>query len=642
METTKNIKQCPYCQRWCTSAKGGFKHHVRTCRPEDITSTNKIPSTNPLLSQHMVGRTENIEYDCDYVDEDINNDITQCGINNEHKLDIHMYNKSPKSSSSITKFQIGLSDIVNKHKASLQMYDEVCNLVNEYTSSPDFDLYAKLQTRKSFLRTIEESHGTHLMKPINCTVRLHDNTNVTVPVFDTKAMIISLLTDTSIMTQSNFAEGYNVLTGDVDMNNPCNHKYGEVHTGDAWMPTKERYCDAQNARTMPVGLIVFGDKSHTDLHDILSLTPIIFTLTLFNRSARNNTKVWRPMGYIPNLSAGKGTANRSLTRDKIQDEHSCLSCIFQSLRKITQEGGFHLVVLGENVHVKVWIHYFIGDTEGHNKWLGQYPGNKEGVRQPYRDCKCTYKSLNVTNPTCDYITLKDIDLSKKRKREDNDGGVLYFKSISRYDIKNAFTEMHMPLSDHIHGPFKMMPPELLHTSGSGLIMYMFESLRMQIGGGKDRDFLDKQHVLISNLLKRQSERDLPRGSMRNGLIDGTKCQSSERKGNLFRLMCIAFTTKGRNVLQRSLNLSDIRWKQFIMFLKMYMAMEEWFHDCNDKEEVKKSRVEIAKVLSSLQRFFPRDITTNGYNIPKMMHRNTWRVWLSPRPLIPCTSSQSLT
>jgi len=149
METTKNIKQCPYCQCWFTSAKGGFKHHVQTCRPEDISSTNKFPSTNPLLSQHMVGRTENIEYDCDYVDEDINNDITQCGINNEHKLDIHMYNKSPKSSSSITKFQIGLSDIVNKHKASLQMYDEVCNLVNEYTSSPDFDLYAKLQKPKA-------------------------------------------------------------------------------------------------------------------------------------------------------------------------------------------------------------------------------------------------------------------------------------------------------------------------------------------------------------------------------------------------------------------------------------------------------------------------------------------------------------
>ncbi len=96
-----------------------------------------------------------------------------------------------------------------------------------------------------------------------------------------------------------------------------------------------------------------------------------------------------------------------------------------------------------------------------------------------------------------------------------------------YDIRNALTKKSLPLSDNIYGPYKMMPPELLHTSGSGLIMYMFESLRDQMGGGKDRDLIDRQHILISSLIKRKSERDFPRGSMRNGLIDGTKCQSSE-------------------------------------------------------------------------------------------------------------------
>ncbi len=55
----------------------------------------------------------------------------------------------------------------------------------------------------------------------------------------------------------------------------------------------------------------------------------------------------------------------------------------------------------------------------------------------------------------------------------------------------------------------MIPPELLHTSGSGLIMYMFESLRNQMGGGKDRGLIDRQHTLISNPIKRQSECDFP-------------------------------------------------------------------------------------------------------------------------------------
>ncbi len=95
----------------------------------------------------------------------------------------------------------------------------------------------------------------------------------------------------------------------------------------------------------------------------------------------------------------------------------------------------------------------------------------------------------------------------------------------------------------------MMPPELLHTSGSGLIKYMFESLRVQIGNGKDRDHLDKLHIGVSNNITHQSEHDFPRGALRNGLIDGTKCQSEERKGNLFRLMCIGHTTKGGEIIK---------------------------------------------------------------------------------------------
>ncbi len=105
--------------------------------------------------------------------------------------------------------------------------------------------------------------------------------------------------------------------------------------------------------------------------------------------------------------------------------------------------------------------------------------------------------------------MDDINLAKKRKQDDEDAKIEYYCSMSMYDIKNALTEKSLPLSDNIHGPYKMMPPELLHTSGSGLIMYMFESLRDMIGGGKDRDLIDRQHILISNLIKRQSEHDFP-------------------------------------------------------------------------------------------------------------------------------------
>ena len=79
-------------------------------------------------------------------------------------------------------------------------------------------------------------------------------------------------------------------------------------------------------------------------------------------------------------------------------------------------------MLGQKVHVSVWIHYFIGDTEGNNTWFGQYPGNKEGVKRPYQDCKCTYHQLNNPNPNCDYITMGDVSLAKRWKHIDEDAG----------------------------------------------------------------------------------------------------------------------------------------------------------------------------------------------------------------------------
>ncbi len=142
------------------------------------------------------------------------------------------------------------------------------------------------------------------------------------------------------MTQSNFADGYNVLTGSVDQNHPANQQYDKVHTGDAWMPARNQYCPQNDSNNnMPVALIVFGEKSHTDLQGALSLTPVIFTLTTFNRTFRNNSNAWRPLGYIPNLSYGKDNTDKTKTASKIQDEHLCLSVGFKQSDTYPIMGG---------------------------------------------------------------------------------------------------------------------------------------------------------------------------------------------------------------------------------------------------------------------------------------------------------------
>ena len=110
----------------------------------------------------------------------------------------------------------------------------------------------------------------------------------------------------------------------------------EIHTGDEWIPARDHFCSRPdvNHNDMLVELVIFSDKSHADLHGALALTPIIFTLTLFNRTSRNNPKFWRPLADIPNLGYGKNKADKTATKDKVQNEHECLSVAFQSIIQI--------------------------------------------------------------------------------------------------------------------------------------------------------------------------------------------------------------------------------------------------------------------------------------------------------------------
>ena len=50
-------------------------------------------------------------------------------------------------------------------------------------------------------------------------------------------------------------------------------------------------------------------------------------------------------------------------------------------------------------------------------------------------------------------------------------------------------------------------------------------------------------------------------------------------------------------------------------IKLYLSMEEWFHETNSKAEVQPARPMIAKVIQLVYEVFPRS-KGNGWNLPK--------------------------
>ena len=107
----------------------------------------------------------------------------------------------------------------------------------------------------------------------------------------------------------------------------------------------------------------FGDKTHTNLHGTLSGTPILFSLALVNRAARNNPSFWRLLPYIPNLSHGKGKVDCTESIDKNMNEHKCLALAFQLLVEMNKsDSGLKMSVKGCCVSGRAWIYFFVGKT----------------------------------------------------------------------------------------------------------------------------------------------------------------------------------------------------------------------------------------------------------------------------------------
>ena len=223
--------------------------------------------------------------------------------------------------------------------------------------------------------------------------------------------------------------------------------------------------------------------------------------------------------------------------------------------------------------------------------------------------------MDDTDPKCRYISLEDMQAAKRRKlnakTKTDEQNV--FKRLSKHDIKNALTHPDLPLSDRVHGVYGMTPPELLHSSGSGLIMYQFQVLSEAMDD-ENKAIFDDLHRKVSFAISRQSEIDFPRGSVRNSPLDGTKRQSTERRGDQFRLLCMTYTIRGCDTLTLALEQFNVSIEEMRSFLKLYLAMEEWFHTVNSKQKVRSARTQIAKVLRQLKKF-SRDLTARVTTYP---------------------------
>jgi hypothetical protein len=257
---TSSATQCPLCSEWWPLEQR-FRMHFPSCRKrmEQLANSpqNKLlaqfkdaaePYTmDDYISDHNFDMNIFESYYSDNDDDDKDggcksdddkSDEDSLDANNDEDAGLYsdddtadaLSTEKTTMSNPMTETQLRLNDVMNKHKCSLQLHDNVVELINGYIKSDQFCPFAKWKRRKHIMRDVENAFQTGHLKP----------TNGTVQVFDIKHMIINMLTDPTLMHKDNLVRGHNIFTGEMDEASEHAHVYGEIPTGDAWKPARDR------------------------------------------------------------------------------------------------------------------------------------------------------------------------------------------------------------------------------------------------------------------------------------------------------------------------------------------------------------------------------------------------------------------
>ncbi len=133
--------------------------------------------------------------------------------------------------------------------------------------------------------------------------------------------------------------------------------------------------------------------------------------------------------------------------------------------------------------------------------------------------------------------------------------------------------------------------------------------------------IENLHHNLHFALKRNSERDIPRGSVWNCVLKIFLITASERRGSLFPLLCLAHTKEIRCRLEQCLSQENSNVANFFLCIKLYLGMEVWFHAKNPKTKVQSSKTLIANTFQLIKDVVPRtdsygDKVGQGWSLPK--------------------------
>jgi hypothetical protein len=105
-----------------------------------------------------------------------------------------------------------------------------------------------------------------------------------------------------MLTSPSPRQGENLLFTDDDpfaMPPDKAKEYSDINSGSRCRDAHFSLCQPGTIE-VPLPIVPFIDKTHTDVRGTLCLEPVTMTLGIFKRAVRNQPEAWRDLGFVPN------------------------------------------------------------------------------------------------------------------------------------------------------------------------------------------------------------------------------------------------------------------------------------------------------------------------------------------------------
>jgi hypothetical protein len=201
-----------------------------------------------------------------------------------------------------------LLDLLNRNNAPLHLFDDIMKWTYNAAIVHKYDFTMQPCYRDRMIRLVIEQSCLSTMLPKVIQFELPNaKQNVKVTIHNIEALLFSLLPDKDLMQPENLIFANNPLEKPIEIKNV--QEIFDVYHGYCYINAYHHYC-TDNARDVLCPLVLFIDKTHTDVKGNLTLEPVCMTLGIFNHMTRSKEFAWRTIGFVPSLDK---VSNRSLT-----------------------------------------------------------------------------------------------------------------------------------------------------------------------------------------------------------------------------------------------------------------------------------------------------------------------------------------